>query len=77
MEVEVPASKSWSFGVHVFVFQVKPDWRKKENIREIVYRKEVEHDIVIDGKESAHDDITDSHSPCQEVVSHEGKFSGV
>jgi hypothetical protein len=69
--------RSWSFGVHVFVFHVKPDWQKKENIREIVSRTEVEHDIVIDGKYSAHDDITDSQSPFQEVVSHEGKFSGV
>jgi hypothetical protein len=25
MSVEVPASKSWSFGVYVFVFHVKPD----------------------------------------------------
>jgi hypothetical protein len=77
MSIEVPASKSWSFGVHVFVFRVNPGWRKKENIREIVSRNEVEHGIVLDGKEDAHDEITDAHPPFQKVVSHEGKFSGV
>jgi hypothetical protein len=55
MEVEAPTSKSWSFGVHVSVFHVKPDCGS-----------------VIDGKEDVHDDITDAHPPCQEVVSHEG-----
>jgi hypothetical protein len=42
-----------------------------------VSRTEVEHDRVIDGKEDAHDDITDAHPPCQDVVSHEGQCSDV
>ena len=61
----------------VFVFQAKPDWRKKDHIRDIVYRNEVEHGIVIDGKYYAHDEITDYHTPFQEVVYNEGKFYGI
>jgi hypothetical protein len=60
MEVEAPASKRLSFGVHVFVSRIKPDWWKKENIRDLVSRKQVEHDLFIEGKEYAYDDITDS-----------------
>jgi hypothetical protein len=60
MDAEAPASKSWSFGVHVFVFHVKPYCGSG-----------------INGKEDAHDGITDAHPPCQEVVSHEGQCSGV
>ncbi len=61
----------------VFVFQVKPDWRKKDKVREIVYRKELEHDIVIDGKYYAYDEIKNYHTPFQEVVYKEGKFYGI
>jgi hypothetical protein len=77
MSVEAPTSKSWSFGVHVFVFHVKPDWRTQDHIRDLVSCNEVEHGSVIDGKYDAHDEITDSQTPFQEVISHEGQFSGV
>ncbi len=47
----------------VFVFSTKPDWRKKDQVREVVYQKEVEYDAVIDGKYYAQEEIEDYQTP--------------
>jgi predicted nucleotidyltransferase len=60
-----------------FVFETKPDWRKEDRIRDIVYRYEVEHDVVIDGKYYAQDEIEHSQTPFRERVYTEGEFYGV
>lgn len=52
----------------VFVFYSKPDWRKKDKIREIVYRKELEYDIVIDSKYYAQEEIENYRTPFRETV---------
>lgn len=61
----------------VFVFDVKPDWRKEDHIRDIVYQQAVEHDVIIDGKYYAQDDIEHYRTPFCETVYKEGKFYGV
>ncbi|MEE4358262.1 MAG: nucleotidyltransferase domain-containing protein [Desulfococcaceae bacterium] len=61
----------------VFVFRTKPDWKKKEQIREFVYHKEVEYDMVIDGKYYSQKEIEDYQTPFLETVSKEGKFYAV
>ena len=61
----------------VFVFDVKPDWRKKDKVREVVYRKELEYNMVIDGKYYAQEEIQNYLTPFREVVFREGKFYGV
>lgn len=61
----------------VFVFKTKPDWRKKSRISEMVYLKEVEHDVVIDGKYYSREEIENYQTPFLESVFHEGKFYAV
>jgi predicted nucleotidyltransferase len=61
----------------VFVFKTKPDWRKKDKIREIVYRKEVEYDVVIDGKYYSQEEIEGYQTPFLESVFKQGKFCAV
>lgn len=47
----------------VFVFDAKPDWRKEDHIRDIVYQQAVEYDVIIDGKYYAQDDIEHYRTP--------------
>jgi len=61
----------------VFVFQTQPGWRKKDRIRTIVYQKELEYNIVIDGKYYAQHDIENYQTPFLETVYKEGAFYGV
>ncbi|MDM8550971.1 nucleotidyltransferase domain-containing protein [Desulfobacterales bacterium HSG2] len=61
----------------VFVFRTKPDWQKKDQIRDIVYRKEVEYDLVIDGKYYSQEDVKNYKTPFLESVFKKGKFYAV
>ena len=61
----------------VFVFETKPDWRKEDLVRELVYQQEVEHNLVIDGKYYAQDEIAHARTPFCETVCQEGEFYGV
>jgi predicted nucleotidyltransferase len=61
----------------VFVFDTSPDWRKEDRIRALVYQQEVEHDLIIDGKYYAQDEIEFCRTPFCETVYKEGEFYGV
>ena len=61
----------------VFVFETTPDWRKKDKVREVVYQKEVEYDVVIDGKYYAQKEIENYRTPFLETVYKEGQFYAV
>jgi predicted nucleotidyltransferase len=61
----------------VFVFATKPDWRKEDLVRELVYQQEVEQELIIDGKYYALDEIEHYRTPFCETVYKEGKFYGV
>lgn len=52
-------SREYSDYDMVFVFGATPDWRKKDKILDIIYRKEVEYDVVIDGKYFSREEIED------------------
>jgi len=61
----------------MFVFRTQPDWRKKDRIRTIVYQKELEYEIVIDGKYYAQHDVENCQTPFLETVYNEGAFYGI
>ena len=61
----------------VFVFNTKPNWHKQDRVREVVYQKEVEHDVVIDGKYYAQEEIENYQTPFLEAVYKEGEFYAV
>ena len=58
----------------LFVFAATPDWRKKDRIRDVVYRRELDDDIVIDGKYYGADEIAHPRTPFCETVKREGVF---
>jgi predicted nucleotidyltransferase len=70
-------SREYSDYDMVFVFGAKPDWRKKNKIRDIIYRKEVEYGVVIDGKYFSREEIEDCQTPFLETVFKEGRFYAV
>jgi predicted nucleotidyltransferase len=61
----------------VFVFGTKPDWRKKNQIRDVVYKKAVEYDAVIDGKYYSREEVENYQTPFLECVFKQGKFYAV
>ncbi|RLC13462.1 MAG: hypothetical protein DRI57_16175 [Deltaproteobacteria bacterium] len=61
----------------VFVFGTEPDWRKKDQVREFVYWKEMEYDLVIDGKYYSQEDVEHYKTPFLESVFKKGKFYAV
>jgi len=61
----------------VFVFRKKPDWKKKEDIRNIVYSREVEYGMVVDGKYYSQEEVENCRTPFLESVCKEGKFYAV
>ncbi len=61
----------------VFVFDTQPDWHKKNRVRDVVYRQELETDVVIDAKYYAQEDVEDYQTPFLETVCKEGRFYGV
>ena len=61
----------------VFVFRTRPDWRKKDRIRTIVYQQELKYDVVIDGKYYAQQEVENCQTPFLETVHNEGAFYGV
>ncbi len=61
----------------VFIFSKKLDWRKKDMVRDVVYRKELEYEIVIDGKYYAQEEIENYLTPFRETVLKEGQFYAV
>ena len=58
----------------LFVFTATPDWRKKDRIRAVVYQRELDDDIVIDGKYYSVNDIAHPRTPFCETVKQEGAF---
>jgi predicted nucleotidyltransferase len=61
----------------VFVFRTPPDWRKKDQVREIVYRTAIEYDVVIDGKYYAQKEVEEYQTPFLEAVYKQGAFYAV
>lgn len=61
----------------VFAFRTEPDWRKKNQVREFIYLKEVEYDLVIDGKYYSQEDVKHCKTPFLESVFKKGKFYAV
>ena len=61
----------------VFVFTTRPDWHKKDRARDVVYRQELEADVVIDSKYYSLEDVENYQTPFLENVYKEGEFYGV
>lgn len=60
----------------VVQFTTKPDWRKENDVLDMVYEAELEHDIVIDAKVYHDEEIRMQNTPFRVNVLKEGTFYG-
>ena len=60
----------------VVLFSEKPGWQKENEVIDLVYEVELEHDIVIDVKVYHDEDIKKQNTPFRVNVLREGTFYG-
>jgi predicted nucleotidyltransferase len=60
----------------VVLFSEKPSWQKENEVIDLVYEVELEHDVVIDVKVYHDEDIKKQNTPFRVNVLREGTFYG-
>ena len=60
----------------VVLFSNKPEWQKENDVLDMVYEVELEHDIVIDAKVYHEEEIKKQNTPFRVNVMQEGTFYG-
>ena len=60
----------------VVLFSKKPGWQKENDVIDMIYEVELEHDIIIDAKVYHDEDIKKQNTPFRVNVLREGTFYG-
>ncbi len=60
----------------VVLFSKKPGWQKENDVIDMIYEVELEHDIIIDAKIYHDEDIKKQNTPFRVNVLQEGTFYG-
>jgi hypothetical protein len=58
------------------LFSKKPGWQKENDVIDMIYEVELEHDIIIDAKVYHDEDIKKQNTPFRVNVLREGTFYG-